>query len=296
TLGLDTIRVPLASNTPPYRIDEVGEHDCYVRIRRPGPDLLALVPPGDCATGFRTRLISELQAHASRQIATRRLDGLLIALLFVAIPLLLVSACIAAAAGITPFPAGSVLARSTPIVMLALLLGYVVVMLIPRHGLVDQVTSVPYPRDPEDALGEMEESGIRYLREDDLRGDTAMEALRHDVLARPGSVNPEEWAALWALAARDELYASALVSVRDLARLRLAEATRSGARGFSAQMQVAIEGFESALTQPPPTSSGEEYTDTEEASWARAGRSASATPARRATRASSGPSLAERPT
>src|SRR5690625_7551736 len=70
-------------------------------------------------------------------------------------------------------------------------------MLIPRHGLVDQVTSVPYPRDPEDALGEMEESGIRYLREDDLRGDTAMEALRHDVLARPGSVNPEEWAALW---------------------------------------------------------------------------------------------------
>src|SRR5699024_10297625 len=76
TLGLDTIRVPLASNTPPYRIDEVGEHDCYVRIRRPGPDLLALVPPGDCATGFRTRLISELQAHASRQIATRRLDGL----------------------------------------------------------------------------------------------------------------------------------------------------------------------------------------------------------------------------
>jgi|GEM_PF-5442624 len=266
TLGLDTIRVPLASNTPPYRIDEVGEHDCYVRIRRPGPDLLALVPPGDCATGFRTRLISELQAHASRQIATRRLDGLLIALLFVAIPLLLVSACIAAAAGITPFPAGSVLARSTPIVMLALLLGYVVVMLIPRHGLVDQVTSVPYPRDPEDALGEMEESGIRYLREDDLRGDTAMEALRHDVLARPGSVNPEEWAALWALAARDELYASALVSVRDLARLRLAEATRSGARGFSAQMQVAIEGFESALTQPPPTSSGEEYTDTEEAS------------------------------
>src|SRR5699024_8674012 len=185
---------------------------------------------------------------------------------------------------------------STPIVMLALLLGYVVVMLIPRHGLVDQVTSVPYPRDPEDALGEMEESGIRYLREDDLRGDTAMEALRHDVLARPGSVNPEEWAALWALAARDELYASGLVSVRDSARLRLAEATRSGARGFSAQMQVAIEGFESALTQPPPTSSGEEYTDTEEASWARAGRSASATPARRATRASSGPSLAERPT
>src|SRR5690625_1814695 len=126
TLGLDTIRVPLASNTPPYSIDEFGEHDCYVRIRRPGPDLIALVPPGDCATGFRTRLISELQAHASRQIATRRLDGLLIALLFVAIPLLLVSACIAAAAGVTPFPAGSVLARSTPIVMLALLLGYVV--------------------------------------------------------------------------------------------------------------------------------------------------------------------------
>src|SRR5699024_6314262 len=122
----------------------------------------------------------------------------------------------------------------------------------------DQVTSVPYPRDREDALGEMEESGIRYLRVDELRGDSAVVSLRHDVLASPGPVNPEEWAAMWALAARDELYASALVSVRDLARLRLAEATRSGARGFSAQMQVAIEGFESALTQPPPTSSGEE--------------------------------------
>src|SRR5690625_6608704 len=69
-----------------------------------GPDLLALVPPGDCATGFRTRLISELQAHASRQIATRRLAGLLIARLFVAIPLLLVSACITAGGGILPFP------------------------------------------------------------------------------------------------------------------------------------------------------------------------------------------------
>src|SRR5699024_5660396 len=194
TLGLDTIRVPLASNTPPYRIDEVGEHDCYVRIRRPGPDLLALVPPGDCATGFRTRLISELQAHASRQIATRRLDGLLIALLFVAIPLLLVSACIAAPAGITPFPAGSVLARPTPCVRPALLLGYVVVLRIPRQGLVARVAWGLSPRRPGAASGEMEESGIRYLRQDDLRGDTAMEALRHDVLARPGSVDPEEWA------------------------------------------------------------------------------------------------------
>lgn len=265
TLGSDTIRVPLASNTPPYRIDEVGEHNCYVRIRRPGPDLLALVPPGDCPRGFRTRLIGELQAYAARRISTRRFDGVLVALLFVALPLLLVSAAVATAAGISPFAAGTVLARAAPIVTLALLFGYVVVLLAPGYGLVEQVTSVTYPRDPEDALRAMPEAGIRYLSEDELRGDAAMEALHHDVLVRPGSIHAEEWAALWALAARDGLYPSALISIRELAQLRLREAARSGARVFSAQMQEAIEGFESALAQPPPTSPGES-TDTEEAS------------------------------
>src|SRR5699024_5512110 len=166
---------------------------------------------------------------------------------------------------ISPFPAGSVLARAAPVAAVALLAGYVVVLLTPRHGLVEQVTSVAYPRDPEDALAAMPEAGIRYLSEDDLRGDAAMEALRHDVLARPESIRAEEWAAIWALAARDELYASALVSVQELARLRLRAATRSGVRGFSAQMQVAIEGFESALAEPPPTFPGDS-TSTEEAS------------------------------
>src|SRR5699024_5327978 len=265
TLSPDTIRVPLASNTPPYRIDEVGERDCYVRIRRPGPDLLALVPPGDCATGFRTRLIGELQAFAARRISSRRFDAVLVALLFVALPLLLVAAPVGTAAEISLFPAGTVLARAAPVVLLALLLGYVVVLLAPGFGLVDQLNSVTYPRDPEDALWAMPEAGIRYLSEDDLRGNAAMEALRHDILVRPESIRAEEWAALWALAARDDLYASALVSVQELARLRLREATRSGARGFSAQMQVAIEGFESALAEPPPTFPGDS-TSTEEAS------------------------------
>lgn len=265
TLGPDTIRVPLASNTPPYRIDEVGERDCFVRIRRPGPDLLALVPPGDRAPGFRTQLIAELQAYAARRISTRRFDGMLIVLLFVVLPLLLVAATVATAASLSPFPAGSVLARALPVMFLALLVGYVVVLLAPRYGLIESFTTVVYPRDPEDALADMPDAGIRYLSEDDLRGDAAMESLRHDVLTRPASIRPEEWAALWALAARDDLYPSALVSIRDLARLRLREATRFGARGFSAQMQVALEGFESALAAAPPTSPGDS-TDTEEAS------------------------------
>lgn len=265
TLGPGMIRVPLASNTPPYRIDEVGDRDCYVRIRRPGPDLLALVPPGDCPPGFRTQLVAELQAYAARRISTRRFDGVLLVLLSGVLPLLLLATTVATAAGLSPFPSGSVLARATPIVSLALLLGYVVVLLAPRFSLIESFTTVAYPRDPEDALADMPDAGIRYLSEDELRGDAAMEALRHDVLTRPASIRPEEWAALWALAARDDLYPSALVSIRDLARLRLREATRFGARGFSAQMQVALEGFESALTRSPPTSSGES-TDTEEAS------------------------------
>lgn len=259
------VRVPLASNTPPYGIDEVGEQDCYVRIRRPGPDLLVLVPPGDGAAGFRTRLIGELQAYAARQISTRRFDGVLAAILFLAIPLLLVAATVSAAAGISPFSPGAPLARAAPIAVAALLLGYTALLFVPRYGLVETVTTVTYPRDPEDALRDIDGSGIRYLCEDELRGDAAMEALRHDVLARPASIHPEEWAALWALAARDDLYPSALVSIRKLAQLRLDEATAAGARGFSAQMQVAIEGFESAQAQVPPTSPGDS-SDTEEAS------------------------------
>lgn len=265
TLGPDTIRVPLASNTPPYRVDEVGDRDCYVRIRRPGADLLALVPPGDCAPGFRTQLVAELQAYAARRISTRRFDGVLMALLFAVLPMLLLAATVVTAAGLSPIPEGSVLARALPVMFLAILTAYVIVLLAPRFSLIESFTTVAYPYDPEDALADMPDAGIRYLSEDDLHGDAAMEALRHDVLDRPESIRPEEWAALWALAARDDLYSSALMSIRDLARLRLREATRSDARVFSAQMQVALEGFESALTRSPPTSSGES-TDTEEAS------------------------------
>src|SRR5699024_7467110 len=118
-------------------------------------------------------------------------------------------------------------------------------------------TTVAYPRDPEDALRGRDGAGLRYLSIDELRGDAAMEALRHDVLARPGSLHPEEWAALWALAARDDLYPSALVSIRELAWLRLEESMTAGARGFAAQMQVASEAFECAQAQVPPASPGE---------------------------------------
>src|SRR5699024_7054188 len=95
---------------------------------------------------------------------------------------------------------------------------------------------------------------------------------------------------------RDDLYPSALVSIRELAWLRLEESMTAGARGFAAQMQVAIEAFECAQAQLPPTSTSESSGTEEEAAGARAGRSASAEPGRRATGASAGPSRAARPT
>lgn len=48
-----------------------------MRIRRRGPDLLVLVPPGDRAPEFRSRLIAELQAYSVRSISTRRFGRLL---------------------------------------------------------------------------------------------------------------------------------------------------------------------------------------------------------------------------
>src|SRR5699024_5846959 len=123
----------------------------------------------------------------------RRLDGVRAAVLFLAVPLLLVAATVATAAGVSPFPPGSILARATPIVSLAVLLGYVVVLVLPRYGLIEAVTTVASPRDPEEAM-------------------------------------------------------------------------TAGARGFAAQMQVAIEAFECAQAQLPPTSPGEISGTEEEAS------------------------------
>lgn len=263
TSGTDTVSVPLSSNQPPYRVDDVSDSDCYVRIRRPGSDVLVLVPPGDDAAGTLSILLTELKAYATRNIATRRYDNLLFALLFVVVPLLLLATLGLTAAGPFGFPDGSVLHRAMPILMLAVLVSYLLIAVAPRVGLLHALTTVEYPKDPLVALRDMPETGIRYLTEGDFRDDAALEALRHDVLARPESVRSEEWAALWVLAARDSLYGSALVTVKELAQLRLTENKRAGARQFSAQMQVALEGFESATQSPPPTSPSES-TDVEE--------------------------------
>lgn len=77
----DNIHVSFASNSPPYRIDDAAVGDCCVRFRRRGPDLLVLVPPGDGAPEFRSRLIAELQAYAVRNIAPRRFGQVLFGLL-----------------------------------------------------------------------------------------------------------------------------------------------------------------------------------------------------------------------
>lgn len=77
----DAILVPLSSSSPPYRIDDAAVGDCCVRIRRRGPDLLVLVPPGDGAPEFRSRLIAELQAYAVRNISPRRFGQVLFGLL-----------------------------------------------------------------------------------------------------------------------------------------------------------------------------------------------------------------------
>lgn len=77
----DAIHVPLSSNSPPYRIEKAADGDCCVCIRRRVADLLVLVPPGDRAPEFRSRLIAELQAFSVRSIETRRFGRLLFGLL-----------------------------------------------------------------------------------------------------------------------------------------------------------------------------------------------------------------------
>ncbi|UQN30496.1 hypothetical protein [Brachybacterium kimchii] len=262
----DTVLIPLSRNCPPYRIDDVSADSRYVRIRKTGPDVLALVPPGDDAGGYRIRLISELQAYSTKSITTRRYHRLLYALLFGFAPLLLIAALIVTSAGLIPMPDNSVLSSTAPIVCLGVLIIYLVLMLTPNVGAAYTLTSAVYPTNPEYALRDISTSGsgIRYLTEDDFAGEAAMEALRHDVLSLPESVGKEEWAALWVLAARNHLYASALVSIRKLAQLRLDQILKERRREFAAELQVCLEDLGDTSSQSPPTSPGE-GTDTREA-------------------------------
>lgn len=260
TRAPDTVLVPLSSNAPPYRIDDVATGDHYVRIRKVGPDVLALVPPGDDAAGFRDTLVAELRAYSLRDIATLRYDRLLYALLFVAVPMVGMALLVCLSLDVFTVLRGSVLERTAQPIVIAALVGYGALVLLPKVGLAHTLTSARYPSDPEYALREMPESGIRYLTEDDLRdGSAAMDALRHDVLGDPGSVRAEEWAALWVLAARDQLYGSALVTTRKLAQIRLEEIIAHRSREFSAEMQVSLEDLENTPSQPPPTSPGEDH-------------------------------------
>lgn len=253
----DTVHVPLSSNTPPYRIDDVSDGDYYVRVRRRGTDVLALVPPGDGALGFRARLVAELQAYSTRSIPTRRYGTLLCILLFGVIPAVLLAMLGSITAGLFGFLEGSVLEDTMPVAILALLVGYGIIVVAPRAGLAHTITSATYPADPEDALRDLSNAGIRFLTEGDLRGGLAMETLRHDILVAPHTIRPEEWSALWVLAARDGLYGSALFSVQRLAELRLDESVRRRAWEFSVEMQVALDDLESATALVPPTSPGE---------------------------------------
>jgi len=197
----DTIHVPLSTNSPPYRIAEAVNGDCCVRIRRNGPVLLVLVPPGDGAREFRCRLIAELQAYSVRSVAERRFDRL-----------------------------RSVVLRSW------------------------MLRSAAYPADPIDALREMPDSGLRYLREDELGGGPAMDALRRTLLDSPASIRPEERSALWVLAARDRFYPSALSVVRRLAELNYEATHESRSREFAVEMQVTLDELESEGMLAPPTS------------------------------------------
>ncbi|MCG7308317.1 hypothetical protein [Brachybacterium sp. ACRRE] len=262
----ETVLVPLSHNRPPYRIDDVSSDSRYVRIRKTGPDVLALVPPGDDAHGYRTRLINELQAYSTKSITTRRYDRLLYVLLFGFVPLLLIASLFVTSAGMIPLPDNSVLSSTAPILCLGALVMYLVLALTPNVGVAYTLTSAVYPTNPEYALRDIvaSGSGIRYLTEDDFTSEVAMEALRHDVLDRPSSVGAEEWAALWVLASRDSLYASALVSVRKLAQLHLDQTLKERKREFAAELQVCIEDLGDTSPSAPPTSPGE-GTDTREA-------------------------------
>ncbi|WP_341855865.1 hypothetical protein [Brachybacterium sp. GPGPB12] len=253
TRAPDTVLVPLSSNAPPYRIDDVSTGDHYVRIRKVGPDVLALVPPGDDAAGFRDTLVAEPRAYSLRDIATRATTACCTrrssspsrwsgwrcwcACRWTS------SRCFGGPSWRRP-PSRSSWPHWWPTARWCSL---------PKVGLAHTLTSARYPADPEYAAREMSESGIRYLTEDDLRdGSAAMDALRHDVLGDPRSVRAEEWAVLWVLAARDELYGSALVTTRKLAQIRLEEIIARRSREFSAEMQVSLEDLENTPSRPRP--------------------------------------------
>lgn len=250
----DALHVPLASNAPPYRIDEAADGDCCVPLHRDGPDLLVLVPPGDGAADFRGRLISELQAYSVGSIVTRRYDRLLALLLYGVIPPLLVALVAVTGAGLFGFLAGSMLEHTAPFAALALLLGYGVVLLVPRLGLAPLLLSASYPADPLDALRDMPGSGLCYLTVDELSGGPAMDALRRTLPNSPASILPEERTALWVLGGRDQFYPSALSAVCRLAELRFDETVEARAREFAVEMQVVLDELESASGLAPPTS------------------------------------------
>lgn len=114
--------------------------------------------------------------------------------------------------------------------------------------------SAAYPADPIDALREMPDSGLRYLREDELGGSPAMDALWRRLLDSPASIRPEERSALWVLAGRDDFYPSALSAVRRLAELSYEATVESRAREFAVEMQVTLDELESEGMPSPPTS------------------------------------------
>ena len=157
-------------------------------------------------------------------------------------------------AGLFGFFDGTALENTAPVAALAILVGYLLVVLAPCVGLAPTLLSATYPADPADALCDTPASALRYSTADELTGGPAMEALRRTLLDSPSSIRPEERSALWILAARDEYYASALSATRRLAQLRFQETVRARAREFSIEMQVALDDLESASVVVPPTS------------------------------------------
>lgn len=260
----DPVLVPLSANVPPYAIDPTTNGDHYIRIRRAGPDLLVLVPPGADAPDLRDQLITEMKARAVEKIGPfRRSRSRHTAAFCLIVAALLAAGSAAAVTG---------LYRSTEVVIALLALIVVAAAAVaytaPKAiSLLGAGGCAVYPRDPQTLLDDLPpEARIRFLTEDDLRGDgsIAMTAMHKDVLESPSTILPAEWAVLWHLAARDELYASSLVTVNRLAEFRLDESLQDNHREFAVEMQLSLDDLERIPAKLPPTSPGED-SDTKEA-------------------------------
>lgn len=246
----NVISVPLSSRKVPYRLEADGAGR-YVRIRRPGPDLIVLVPPGMNADDHETALRDAMRGAVTTRIKDRRFDLLLKILTFVVVPLVLV-ACIAVSNSRAVLTALPYIALSLQIAFLVALVAYVVYLLLPAYGGIASLTSVNYPADPETLMRRLrDDSGFRYLTDRTFVGSRQLTSLRRGVIDFPQDVDDATWANLWVLAGGGELYPSAALALDDAAARYERQSVDRFGSDFQAELDSALDDFDYVAPSEP---------------------------------------------